>query len=330
MKTYLSILFLVVLASGITAQSKFEATNTAPGDFIRMGFLPRGMAMGNALSAVTTGNLSGFYNPAVSPFQEGNYGEAAYTFLSLDRHLNFLNFTKKFDFGRKDSNGKSRATAGLSLAIVNSGVSNIDGRSNDDFQTGMLSTSENLFFLSFANKFSKKLTIGLGARIYYYRLYDKVNTTATGFDLGAIYTVADNLKLAFVLQDLNSAYKWDTSPLYGTDGVSTTNKFPTVKKLGISYIPSAFPILLAAELEFNSYGRKLFRFGSEYEVYPGVFCRAGFDNWVLNNADELLQPSAGFSVAEPFEGVLLQFNYAFVVEQYSRTPRHSAGIGVIF
>lgn len=54
--------------------------------------------MGNAMSSVTTGNLVSYYNPALSPFQQNNFAQVGYSFLSLDRSLNFINFTRKFDF----------------------------------------------------------------------------------------------------------------------------------------------------------------------------------------------------------------------------------------
>ncbi len=326
-----NILYIIVGLTVICfAQPKFEATNSAPGEFSRMGFLPRGLAMGNALSAVTTGNLSGYYNPALSVFQEQNSAQTGYTFLSLDRQLNFLSFTRKFEFGAKDTAGKPKATAGLSLGIINSGVSNIDGRDNNGFSTGPLRTSENLFFLSFANKISKKVALGFGVRFYYYKLYEGISATGTGFDIGMVYSVSDNLKVAAVVQDLNTAYKWDTSSLFGTDGLSTTNKFPTTKKLGAYYHIPELGLKLAGEFEANSYGRKLLRAGVESIIYPGVSLRGGLDNFVLNNGDELIQPTLGFSVAQTLYGMNAAFEYAFVVEQYSGTPRHSVGLSVQF
>ncbi len=328
MRNIFIIAILFLSQPGLWAQPKFEPTNASPGEFSRAGFLPRGMSMGNAASAITSGNLSAYYNPALSVFQEESFAQASYTFLALDRNLNFLNFTRKFEFGNKTAGGPPKATAGLSVGIINSGVSNIDGRDNQGFKTGTLSTSENLLFFAFANKFSDKVALGFGVRIYYYRLYDKINTTATGFDLGVIYTVSDNLRAAFVLQDLNSQYKWDTSPIYNTDGMSSINKFPTTKKIAVSYNERNIEALLAGELEFNSYGRKLLRIGIEKELIRGFHLRAGLDNIVLNNKDELMQPTAGIGIVKNISGYTLIFDYAFVVEQYSQTPRHSIGVGI--
>ena len=70
------------------------------GSFSRMGFGARGMGMGNSLGAVIDGNLVSYYNPAVSAFENDNSFQTSYSFLSLDRYLNFLSYTRRFKFGK--------------------------------------------------------------------------------------------------------------------------------------------------------------------------------------------------------------------------------------
>ena len=52
------------------AQPKFTEINCKVGAFSRMGFGARGIGMGNAMSAVTTGNLVSYYNPAFHHFRK--------------------------------------------------------------------------------------------------------------------------------------------------------------------------------------------------------------------------------------------------------------------
>ena len=122
------------------------------------------------------------------------------------------------------------ARAGISAGIINAGVGGIDGRDNNGLQTKELSTSENQFFLSVANRFSKKLSIGIAIKFYYYKLYEDINSSGLGLDIGALYKVNDNWNVSFVISDLNSQYEWDTSPVYGQQGLTSTDKFPTTKK----------------------------------------------------------------------------------------------------
>ncbi len=129
---------VLVLAFSVQAQSQFSEINSMPGAFSRMGFGARGMGMGNAISAVKDGNLVSYYNPALAPFQEGNSFQTSYSFLSLDRTLNFINFTRKFEMGRQvdaDGNAKPKSTAGISVGLINAGVSKIDARDSEGNKT---------------------------------------------------------------------------------------------------------------------------------------------------------------------------------------------------
>lgn len=325
MKKYFLILFIISLSSLLSAQPKSSKISSMPGTFSRMGFGARGIGMGNALTAVIEGNLVSYYNPAVSVFQEGNSFQTAYTFLSLDRSLNFLSFTRRFELS-----GKKNRAAGLSAGIINSGVSRIDGRDNQGLPTGDLSTSENQFFLSFAKRFSDNLSVGIGAKFYYYKLYESVTASGVGVDLGLLYKINDEFAAAVTIADLNSAYKWDTSNLYGTDGEISTDKFPVLKRLGVSYYNKDLGLLASLEFENSNGETNIIRAGAEYNIYEGLYLRAGIDQFNLSNSDFLPKPAAGFSYARSFDGVTIGVDYAFMIEQYSPQDRHVVGINVVF
>jgi hypothetical protein len=59
-----------------------------------------------------------------------------------------------------------------------------------------------------------------------------VTSTSLGFDIGAIYTVTPELAVSLVLSDLNSQYKWNTAPIYNTEGGETIDKFPLLRSWG--------------------------------------------------------------------------------------------------
>lgn len=323
-----------LLVSVVTfAQPQFTEINSKAGAFSRIGFGARGIGMGNAMSAITKGNLVSYYNPAVSPFQENNFFQTGYSFLSLDRSLNFLSFTRKFDFysSKDTSTIKSpTSTAGISAGIINAGVGGIDGRDNNGLQTKELSTSENQFFLSVANRFSKKLSIGIAIKFYYYKLYEEINASALGLDIGALYKVNDNWNISLVISDLNSKYEWDTSPVYGQQGLTTTDKFPTTKKVGVSYYNPEIKLLTAIEFENSNAGTNIIRLGGEYNIYENLFLRGGIDQFNFSNSDAGLKPSVGFSYSKDFGEWIIGVEYAFMVEQYSSSDRHIIGLNINF
>lgn len=333
MKKYLYILFILFTASAF-AQLEYSQLAGKPGAFSRIGFGARGIGMGNAMTSVIEGELNSYYNPAITPFQENNSVQTGYSFLSLDRNLNFLSFTRKFDFySSKDSaidNRKPRTTAGFSLGVINSGVSNIDGRDNNGLQTGELSTSENQFFLGLSARLSQKLSIGISAKIYYYSLFDEINTTSIGLDIGALYRLNENFNIAVALIDINSKYKWDTSPVYEKDGVSTEDKFPTLKKIGVSYRNKELGLLAAIDFENSNAQSNILRAGIEYNIYDQFYIRGGLDQFNLNNTDWPVKPSFGFSFFKAFGSFIVGFDYAFQIEQYSSADRHIIGVNFNF
>ncbi len=325
-KIFLLSLFSISLIFGQAETSKISSM---PGAFSRMGFGARGMGMGNAMSAINTGNLVSYYNPALSSFQEGNSFQTSYSFLSLDRSLNFLNFTRKFELG-KDQEGKPRSVAGISAGIINSGVDDIGEYDNQGFKTGDLSTSENQFFFGVSNRFSEKFAIGLAVKFYYYKLYEDISSTGIGFDIGAIYLATENLTFSLMFSDLNSKYKWDTTELYGQAGTNTENKFPTLKKIGAAYNINSLGLLLAAEFESSNAETNILRFGGEYNIFERLYIRSGLDKWNISNPDFPARPTFGFSYFYPIGNLMIGVDYAFVIEPYSSFDQHIIGLNIKF
>lgn len=323
------LIILFVFTTLIYSQAKFSEISSYPGSFSRMGFGARGIGMGNAMGAVYTGNLVSYYNPALGVFQNENAAQVGYSFLSLDRSLNFLSFTRNFKFSSKDSTKISYRAAGVSAGIINAGVSKIDGRDNQGISTGDLSTSENQFFIGLSNRFSEKFAIGVAVKLYYFKLYDKVNSTSMGFDIGAIYLFNKNLSAALIVSDINSKYKWDTTELYGQEGNNEENKFPVLKKLSVAYNFSEPKVLAVIELENTNADANFLRLGAEYNMYENLFLRAGVDKINLNNSDFPAKPSFGFSYTFGFEGWKLGFDYAYVYEPYSINNIHVLGLNFI-
>ena len=324
------ILVLVLSFQIIFAQAKTSKISSMPGAFSRLGFGARGIGMGNAMSAVTEGNLVSYYNPALSVFQNGNLFQTSYSFLSFDRSLNFLSFTKRFDLFSSESKSKPRSSAGFSVGIINSGVGNITGRDNEGNITENLSTSENQFFLGFANRFSEKLSIGIAIKFYYYKLYKGISATSVGLDFGALYKLSDHLNVSLMIADINSKYKWDSTPIYGQDGTNTDDNFPILKKIGLSYTEQSIGLIVAAEYENSNGGTNILRGGIEYNIIDKLFIRAGVDQFNLSNSDFPAKPSFGFSYFKDFDNITIGVDYAFMVEQYSSQDRHIVGVSVNF
>ena len=307
------LIFVTFIAMPVNAQLA-----GTPGAFTRLGFGARGMGMGNALTAVVDGDVTSFYNPAVTPFLTDRVAAVWYGLLSLDRSLNTLSYSQAI-----------QPTAGFSVGIINSGVSNIDGRDADGFQTGDLFTSENQFSFSFANRMSKVISLGIALKIYYYRLYENVSSTDLGIDAGGIARLSDNLTLGIVVQDIGSKYKWDTSNLYGDQGNSTVEPFPLLRKIGLSYAFDDNAGLISLDFENSNENTNIIRMGGELPLSEFFTVRAGLDHWDVQDPAQAA-PTFGFTVRTSSAKLTPVINYAYVIEPYGLFGMHILSLSTRF
>lgn len=326
MKRLLLILFLLIAVS----QLSHAQLGSYAGSFSRIGFGARGLSMGNAMVSDIFGSINGIYNPALAAFQTDGVVNLGYTFMSLDRKHNYLGFTKKFKLPKQKQGG-----AGITLAWLNAGVSDIDGRDNDTRQLGELSTFENEFYLGTAFLLSEQLSLGVGFKLYYSKLYEEVTTTSFALDIGAMYKASPNLAFGFSYKDIGAKYEWRTSEIYGSLGNTTEDKFPKTLDLGASYLlPKNIGIVsLALQQYFNpdsapdSLGvvadksnNTVLRIGTEINVIPQVKFRAGLDR-IDFSADDItgnLKPTFGIGLDKSFSKTInLGLDYSFQLEPFT-------------
>lgn len=316
MKRLLYIPVFVILSAAIFSSDLLASSGAWVGSFSRMGFSPRGMAMGNAANAVTLGSMGTYYNPATIAFTAAPTFEASVGLLSLDRSLNFAHFTTRIP-----------PAAGFSLSVINAGVSNIDGRNRDGVHTGNLSTSENMFSFGFGLQFSDRIAAGLAIKLYYYSLYDDVSTTSVGLDMGIVYKYDRRITLAANVKDINSRYKWNTSDLYGTQGRITEDDFPLLYQIGGSYFTTDETLLVGIQAEYSEAYNFIIRVGAEAYVTENIILRGGIDNLIDDN---MSKPSLGIGIRYPVRDWLPAFNYTLVFEPNAPSNFHVISIGIEF
>jgi hypothetical protein len=291
----------------------------APGSYSRLGFGARGMGMGNAMTAVISGETIGYYNPASIPLTETRNATGSFGLLSLDRSLNFIGFTQSLP-----------PDAGLSAGLINAGVSNIDGRDADGEQTGPLKTSEDQVFLGFGLKFHSGFSIGLSLKILYYHLYTDFTSLTAGLDFGIIYRANDDLTFGLTVKDVNSRYKWDSTPLFADQGTSSEDNFPMRFTGGAAYILPDSIGILSADLEFSNVRTAFVRIGAEVPVIREVTLRAGIDRIDVKEKGSGASPAFGFTITRGLNGWTPSISYVYVVEPFAPTGMHMISLGVIF
>ncbi|REL38267.1 hypothetical protein DYD21_06580 [Rhodohalobacter sp. SW132] len=310
------------------------------GSFSRMGFAPRGMAMGNALTAVHQEGSYAYYNPALAAV----HGETV--------QLDFSSSAMRFDRQLHMVTGHFQLppSAGISVSILNGRVGEIDGRTQSGYQTETFSTNEFQILSNFGIRFSDTFWGGIGIKFNLADYHEDVSSgTSVGVDAGFL-KLAGSMSFGFTVQDLFASTQYDTSNLFGSNvGGSRSNDYPTRISFGASYIPSALPELLVSsdyeiqvlrsevrrESTEQREGRpvtvvsredvmtntQIARIGARYLLHERVTLRAGIQGLDLNH-DLSVQPTAGFSLHLPFDRFSPAIDYAFVREPSQLSTMH--------
>lgn len=295
----------------LTNQISFAQPGGTAGAFSRMGYGARGMGMGNALAAVSIGEIATYYNPALAPFAGERTAAATFSLLSLDRNLNFLSYTQSV-----------KPTAGISLGLINQNIGNIDSRDADGNHLENLSTTENQFYIAFANRLSRYFSIGVNVKLLYAKLYKGVSSATVGFDGGVLIRTKKNISFAFVMQDIGSKYHWNSKILYDLNGRDTDNKFATLKKFAVAYsLPESLGVI-SCEYETSTQTSGMIRCGAEGILNEHFSLRAGLDRWFLNDKFAGMKPSFGFTVRGYIHELKPTLHYAYILEPFSPAAMH--------
>jgi len=328
---------LFLIAVGIVLGAA-EVRAQETGVFARMGFGARGIAMSNALVADASGHTSPYYNPALAPFIARQSLDASAALMTLDRELQFIQFSTPL-----------RPRAGIAAGLIHAGVSDIDGRDGSGYHTGTFSTDEYALFLAFGVRISERITAGLGLQFFRADYFEDLSPAGSiGLDLGLNVTVTEALRVGVAVDDLLARYSWDTSDLLGSSGRTTSDRFPARLRLGAAYALLGQRLLLTAEYEsrftsseirtrdirlIGDVPREVFtserltlhdsrlRLGAEYQPVEAFAVRGGIDR-LADGALGSARPSAGFMVEQALGSLLARAEYAFVLEPYAFGTMH--------
>ncbi len=300
------------------------------GSASRIGFGPKAMGMGNAMTATTSQGAYAHYNPALASLNQG--------------YTQFMLGASSMEFDRVHQtvgvNFELPPKAGFSLNLIRSGVNNIDGRTVSGYPTGDFNSSEYQLLGAFGIRMSEKFNAGIGFKLNYSDLHDEIDpATSIGIDIGMLYHISNSLKFGFAIQDMFAEYSFNSSELYGlAQARNVVNKFPTRFKWGLSHQTEKLTVSIDYEIQaytseikttdalvvngspqtFETISEiktnaKQFRIGSAWNAHERFTLRAGYS---LPDLSETASwgLSSGFSVLLPFDKFSPSIDYAFVVE----------------
>ena len=292
------LIIIITISLGISADYASYS-----GAFLRMGTSARSLAMGSGFTAEIDQGFTSYHNPAGVAFLNKRQLGFSYHALNLDRRLMMSSISTGLP-----------PTAGMGVAWVSSGVDNIQGRSTAGSKTQVLSTSEDALFISFAQRITPWLALGINVKILSQQLPMNESQLAgkgTGFDIGFIVLPEEKLRFAFMVQDLNTNYQWNTGDVFEGEGRVYKESFPTMYRLGTTftfqriYFTGDIGVLAHQD---DILGLRM-RFGGEYRLEENYFIRAGFGNNRFS-----LGAGLNFTFLKLNDAF---FDYAVVVEPHS-------------
>ena len=285
------IVFLVLIGVSIISADTGDNAGYA-GSFLRMGLGARSLAMGNAGVADSENGFAAYYNPAGLSYLKDRHLSTTYYFLSLDRQLHYVGLAFPL-----------KPTAGISVAWMHAGVTDIQGRTSTGIPDEIYDTGEDVIYLSFSNAFHRRISVGLNFKILSHNMLD-LTGSGLGFDIGVLLKPFDRISIGILLKDIGASYTWNTQDLFGDQGGNYTDTFPQLLKIGLAYrYNSTFAFIGDVELSDKQDYRV--HFGGEYLVSDILFLRMGLDN---------INPTFGAGLAYGFiNNIQTQIDYSAMI-----------------
>ena len=339
MRIYIKKIAALTACVLLSSAAIFAQNGGFAGAALRLGFGPRAIGMGNALSATTSEGVYSYYNPALAAIQSEQK--------QIDLSASSLQFDRVYQTAAVHLQLPPKA--GLAISLIRAGVKDIDSRSLSGYPLGNISLSEYQLATAFGIRMSERLYAGVGIKLNYGDYHEEVSpATAFGMDFGFLYKIGPSLNFAFAMQDLIAAYTWNSGDLYGqTQSRNVLNDFPTRFKWALSYQRKAFTISTEYEIQSLSSeisvseifiddsgttttisstetintNNNVFRLGGTWHTHERFSLRTGYQITELGTPDSNTL-SFGFSLHLPFDTFAPSIDYAFATEPYGVANMH--------
>jgi hypothetical protein len=315
--------FVVVLLTVLFPAAAALGDAGYAGAFLRNGVGARPLGMGGAFTGIAEGAEAVYYNPAGLGFVPQIMLTSGYKTLSMDRHFGYVAVTFPI-----------RNEAAMAAGWVNAGVSDVEGRGESRQVLGEIGNNSNAFSLSFAKALDPRISLGANLR-YIQEKLDNLESFTIGMDVAAIGKPYEYLSAGFIVQNLGSNYRWESSK-YWSEGGTYEERFPVVIKLGAAGHFLSNRLIPAFDIETSDKGGARYRAGAEYWFVKKVIRRVEdeYEEGTYLNVEEDFRyaglragldrgkPTFGGSVFQEFGRITLGLEYAFMLGRYGTSAGH--------
>ena len=283
-----------------------EGNGGYAGAYLRMGLGARSIAMGNTGIADKPTAYGAFYNPAIFGYIQDKKVGLSHSFLSLDRHVNFIGYSMNIPPG-----------AGFSIGWIETGVGDLKSRNSIGLETGDINQTANAVLFSFGRGFSEKIAVGVTIKILWEFINDGTDefdygSNGVGLDLGLLYRFNEDITFGYQIRDLMSKLKASTDKIFDRGG-TTIDKFPVIHKLGGSYKTPVRWLRVNYEFEWSNKKDYIHHFGTEVLWGKNLALRLGLDDGNF---------TFGGGMDFSFMGTISFLDYAFQPSIYDEGSSH--------
>ncbi len=321
MKFKLTLAAFLVLNVSLFAQGELSKVATGTAQFLKIGIGSRGIALGDAYTALADGVHSMYWNPA--GIQKIGHTAVAVSQLDLYAGIkhNFIGAVAPID---------ENTTIGVSLLYLSSGDIERTTIEEPEGTGSYFSTSHMAWGLTVSRRVTERFVLGVTVKYISERL-DRAEASTAAFDIGSQFnTGIYGLKIGMVLANFGGKMKFDGANLnYQQENDITGISYPTGARLRTEEWPIPLLFRLGAAMDIMGKNSEIitseknritlsvegndpvdhllhYNFGAEYEWNSIFAIRAGYKE----NYDE-----AGFTAGIGLDftkiGIGARLDYAY-------------------
>ncbi len=322
MKRIFILAFILLLAMANTYAGGGNRTGTSGASELLIPIGVRGIAMGQASVATSTGIEALFWNPAgVSKLE----GSASVMF----SHMNYI-ADIGVEYGAVSANFEGFGVVSLSIKSLAVGEIPITTTQSPDGTGSTFSPQFLTAGLSYSRELVDRISVGLTANLINETLGD---ATASGvaFNVGVIYENlgdVDGLSFGVVMKNVGPQMKYSGSALFVQADVTNYNRppqyytidaasfeLPSTFELGLGYKPqinAMNSLTVATTFQNNNFSGDEYKFGLEYGYNHSFYLRGGYSMSPKSQTDNYIYGlSMGAGIDYSFQGIDLKLDYAF-------------------
>jgi len=279
---------LLVLAVCMFSRQSHASSGTEGASFLDIPIGAGPAALGSAYSAMASDAYAPVWNPGGLGLIDRNQFAAQHLSYLDSIHYEFASFVHPLGYGR---------SLGASIQYLGSGdIAGMDIINGNPTATGDFSSHYAAYSLAYGQKVGDKLSLGATGKVISAQISD-VSANAYAFDLGSMYQLTKDLRLAGVLTNMGTKLTF----------IDQGDSLPLAFHLGAVY-ETKYHLTVAAEGVYRQTGLASFHTGLQWAPMDPISLRVGYKTDTLQG----LSPLAGFTTGIGLNVWGFELSYAWL------------------